>query len=134
MTVLGLLARFFIFYILLILTIGTALNYLGINGGSAVNLGILLFLIFWLCESYGKKNNRFFTGKEKSAVVIGMIIIDVILQIVFATVAIAQREVSLGAEALIIGMGITVIIHSIMIYIFVGVTKKLLIKKELISG
>lgn len=134
MTIGGLLGRFFLFYAVLIIAIGAALTYFGVNGGGSVNLGILVFLVFWLCEKYGKANSRYFTGKEKAAVVAGMIIIDFILQFIFASLAMVSGEIDIDAETLVILTLITAILHSLTIYLFVSLVKKRLITQGIIRG
>src|SRR5690606_28264683 len=87
MSILGVLSRFTFIYIVLIITVGLALNYFGIGINGGVNIGILVGTIFWVCSSFAKRNGRYFDESEKIKVVAGFIIINIAIQGVFGAIA-----------------------------------------------
>ena len=134
MTVKGLLFRFFVGYLGLLIVAGLVLNHFGIKGGSWVNTGILIGIIFWVCMSFGQKNRRYFTKSEKTATVLGIIAIDLLLQFVLSVATISGSNLNVGAGPLIFALVFVGLLHSILIYYFVGSCEKHLIKQNIING
>ena len=134
MTIKGLLLRFFLGYLALLVGAGLALNYFGIKGGSWVNTGILTGLVYWVCMSFGQKNKRYFTKNEKIATVLGIIAIDLFLQFVLSIAALSGTNSNVGAGPLVFALGFVGLLHALVIYYFVGSSKKLLIKQNIIAG
>ena len=134
MTVKGLLFRFFVGYLGLLIVAGLVLNHFGIKGGSWVHTGILIGIIFWVCMSFGQKNRRYFTKSEKTATVLGIIAIDLLLQFVLSVATISGSNLNVGAGPLIFALVFVGLLHSILIYYFVGSCEKHLIKQNIING
>jgi len=134
MTIKSLLIRFFLSYVALLIIVGITLSYLGIKGGSWANTGILIGLLYWVCMSFGQKNKRYFTKNEKIATVIGIIVIDLVVQALLTTSALSSqgRNISLGSLAF--ALSFVGLLHAVMIYYFVSSSKKILIKQNIISG
>lgn len=134
MSILGVLGRFTLIYIVLIFIVGLTLNYFGISSNSGVNIGILLGTIFWVCSSFAKKNGRYFEKAEKTKVVAGFIIINVAIQAVFGGAALAESGREVSGSILLFSLGFVGIIHAIAIYFIVGTVKKSLLKKGIINS
>lgn len=134
MSIQDVLLRFFLYYNLLIIIAGMVMNYFNIGGGDAVNIGILAGCITWLCGAFGKKNGRYFTRNEKTAIVLGFVAIDLFSQIFFGAMALSQSHVKVTVGALLFAVGFIGILHAVFIYVFVSLTKKTLIKQGMISG
>jgi len=134
LTIKGLLFRFFIGYLVLLIVAGLTLSFFGIKGGSWVNTGILIGLIFWVCMSFGQKNGRYFTKSEKTTTVLGIIAIDLLLQLLLSLAATSGSSLNIGAGSLVFALIFVGLLHSVLIYYFVGSCKKHLIKQNIISG
>ena len=134
MSIQDVLLRFFLYYNVLIIVAGMVMNYFNIGGSDAVNIGILAGCITWLCSVFGKKNGRYFTGNEKTAVVLGFVAIDLFSQFFFGAMALIQSQVKVTAGALLFAVGFVGLLHAVFIYFFVSLTKKTLIKQGIISG
>lgn len=134
MSIPGLLIRFFSYYILFTIIIGAVLIYFNIDGAKSLNFALLVFLVMWLSESFGKKNKRYFTKVEMFIVILGMIFLDTIIQLLFALAALSQRTEEMPLDILIVSLGIVAFLHGFIIIIFVAMTKKRLLKKNIISN
>ena len=134
MTLKGLLLRFFLGYLALLIVAGLTLSYFEIKGNSGLNVGILAGMIYWVCFSFGQKNGRYFTKREKTTVVIGLIAIDIILQLLLSLAALLDQNLSPSAGPLIFALGFVGLLHALVIYYFVGTIEKMLIKQKVITG
>jgi hypothetical protein len=134
MSIKGMLLRFFLLYTVLIIVTGLVMNYFGIEKNSGVNIGILAGCVFWVCNAFAKKNGRYFSGKEKTIVVLGLVAIDITLQLLFGAAVLSQSSSDINTGALTLTVGFVGILHTIAIYFFVGIAKKPLIKQGVISG
>ncbi len=134
MSIPGVLGRFALIYIILIIIVGLTLNYLGIGGNSGVNIGILVGTIFWVCSSFAKKNARYFDKGEKTKVVAGFIVIDIAIQAVFGAAALVESGHEASGSILLFSLGFVGILHAVAIYFFVGIVKKSLLKQGIINS
>lgn len=134
MTVKGLLFRFFVGYLVLLIVAGLTLSHFGIKGGTWVDTGILFGLIFWVCMSFGQKNGRYFTKSEKTTTVLGIIAIDLLLQFLLSLAAISGSNLNVGAGSLAFALVFVGLLHSALIYYSVGSCEKYLIKQNIING
>jgi hypothetical protein len=134
LTVKGFLLRFFLSYFVLLVVAGLTLSHFGIKGGSWVNTGILIGLVYWGCMSFGQKNGRYFTKNEKIVIVLGVIAIDLLLQFVFSVAAVSALKAGTGAGPLIFALGFVGLLHALLIYYFVGLCEKHLTKTNIING
>jgi hypothetical protein len=75
---------FTVIYVAMMFIVGKTLNLLSINPDIAntVSIGgaVLYLAALWACNSFTKANNRYFSKKEKTRVVLGMLVIDLVLQ------------------------------------------------------
>jgi hypothetical protein len=127
MSISGVLWRFLVAYIVLMIAAAVGLRLLGVNSNSGVNTGVLIGAVLWPCIAFAMKNKRYFTSDEKPKVVWGMIAINLLLQLVVGGGALAA-EGKMNVGALAIGLAFVGVLHSIAIYYFVGVGEKLLQK------
>lgn len=134
MSIMGVLGRFTLIYIVLIIMVGATLNYLDIGINSGVNIGILVGTIFWVCTAFAKKNGRYFDKGEKFKVVLGFIIINIVIQVVFGTAAVIGSGHELNASVLLFSVGFVGALHAVGIYFFVGIVKKTLLKQGIINS
>ncbi len=125
----GIFWRFSLMYWSLILVAILVTTYFGIDN-SGVNVGILIIATALSCTSFVKKNKRYFTNKEKKQVVFGFLFIDIFPQIIFL-IFILQVDMSGGT---IFALTIVGILHLLVIYLGIFVSKKSLLKQGIISG
>lgn len=133
MTLKGLFLRFFLAYFVLLSGAGYAMSHFDFKL-SGLNVAILAGCIIWLCGSFAKKNKRYFTTKEKTMVVIGILGIDLLYQITFGVSALLNKQPNIEVSTLAISASLVGLLHLAVIYVFIGVTKKTLIKQGVISG
>ena len=127
-----LLFRFGILYGLLLIAGGLVLTYFEAKSNSGLNTGALIGSVAWACHGFAKKNRRYFTPGEKTKVVLGMLAVDVALQLLFGMAALAS--VGIGFTALLLGVLFVAVLHGVLISVGVGMMKKPLIKQGLIDG
>lgn len=133
MTITGLLSRFFLSYLFFLVSIGFALNYFEVNGTSWSNLPALTAAIYWACLSFGRKNRRYLTKKEKITTVWGMICIDLLLHIVFAAIDLPRTHSHLEVKIQLPLLALMGVLHAFVIYYFVDANRKLLVTQKIIS-
>jgi hypothetical protein len=134
MGVAGTLGRFVLIYFVINIIAGMVLSFFNISSNIGVGVGILTATIFLVCTSFAKKNRRYFMGSEKAKIVTGFIIINIFLQLIFALPAFAERGPDANANTIIYFLGFILIGHSLLIYFFVGLAKKTLVKQGVIHG
>jgi hypothetical protein len=113
---------------------GIVMSHLGLKSNSGINIAILAGSTVWVCSAFAKKNRRYFSAKEKTSVVLGLIVINLCLQALFGSAALSQSPSGLNTNALIFAIGFVGILHSIAIYFFVGLAKKPLVKQGVIDN
>lgn len=133
MTITGLLSRFFLSYLLFLVSLGFALNYFQVNGVSWANISALIGSIYWACLSFGRKNKRYLTKKEKVTTVSGMICIDLFLHLVLAAIDFPKTHFYLETKIQFSLLALMGLLHAFVIYYFVDVSKKLLVTQNVIS-
>ncbi|RYX89828.1 MAG: hypothetical protein EOO28_31505 [Comamonadaceae bacterium] len=129
MTISGVLRRFFLAYVVLIIVVAVAFQLLGIASSSGVNVGILIGAVLWPCLAFAEKNGRYFTPAEKKTVVWSMIAINLALQLVVGGGAMAA-EGKFSAGPLLFALVFVGLIHSVAIYFFVGQAGKMYVKQQ----
>lgn len=129
MSILGVFIRFFFTYIALMLAIATAFYFLGITSNSGINVAILMGAVLWPCMAFGKKNGRYFNSAEKTKVVWGMIGINLAIQLLFSASAF-NTGARLHTGLLLGVLAFVGVIHSLVIYYFVGQAGKWLEKQQ----
>lgn len=134
MTVLGVLGRFALVYIALIIIAGAILNYLGVSSSGGVNIGILIGTLCWVCTAFAKKNGRYFDKSEKIKVIAGFIIINILIQGAFSAAALVGSKQEVSLSMMLFVLGFVGLLHAAAIYFFVGVVHKSLIKNGVIDS
>jgi hypothetical protein len=106
---------------------------LDIEGNSAVNTGVLMGAVMWVCLWFARENKRYFTPIEKRKAVLGMFLIDLMFQTVGVALARQGASSDLPAGTLLFGVLIVGAMNAAVIWISVGVAGKQL-AKEVTSG
>jgi hypothetical protein len=108
-------------------------GYFGMTDSLTINLAVLAACIIFVCGTFILKNERYFSAKEKTAVIFWLIIIDLLLQTILATVGLYNSPSGFQTRALFYAVGIIGSLHAIAIFIFVTVTKRLFIRRGTIN-
>jgi hypothetical protein len=124
MTIRGVLWRFALAYTAALFAAGYVISLLGLKSGTGVNVAVLGSCVLWVCSAFGKANGRYFTSREKTAVVVGLLLIDVVLQFVVAFAALSQRTSAASSGALAFAVVFVGLLHAVGIYFFVGAAGK----------
>ena len=134
MTIKGVLFRFLLIYFVLLFVAGIAVSILGIRGShSYIGFGILVGCVLWVCSVFIKKNGRYFSDAEKIAVVVGMIVIDLLLQSLPRIYSYSQQP-QLNIGYVLLDFGIFGLLHAVLIYLVVNSAKKWFMKKTEIGA
>jgi drug/metabolite transporter (DMT)-like permease len=125
LTLSALLRRFAAAYLVLLIVVGVGLNLAGAKSSMGGNMAALLGAVMWVCMDFAKKNGRYFTREEKPRVVVGMLVIDLVMQMA-VSVAIGLFA---GASALSLGPRVLIllfvgVLHAAVIWFFVGFAGK----------
>ncbi len=134
MTIKKALVSFFFLYLALLISASVAVSFLGIDAGSSINIGVLVGCVFWVCSTYGKKNGKYFEGKEKTKIVLGFSAINILIQFLLSLTLLPSGDLSTVLVSIIIAVVFIGIIHSLVVYFLVGMCKKMLIKNGTING
>ena len=134
MTIRSVLIRFLIIYTLLLIFAGLLVNYFEIEDKSGINGAILAACTFMVCGFFVDSNNRFFSKYEVVLVILGLIAIDLVLQIIFGAASLAKSQDGVKTDALLYGVAIVGLLHAIAITFFVLISKKVFIRQGAING
>ena len=134
MGVSGVLGRFTLIYMVLIIAMGAVLHFLGAGGNSGVNIAILLVTVFWMCSAFAKKNGRYFDKSEKTKVVVGLILINITIQGLFGAAVLIASGGEISSSVMLFSVGFVGLLHAVAIYFFVGIVRKMLLKQGVISA
>lgn len=126
MTIPALLMRFFLLYTVTLVAAAFAVNAIGLGNSSGINIVVLAAVVFWACMTFGKKNGRDFTKTEMRITMIGFIVIDLLLQLLFGVAVLSQSNAAGNLGAILLGFGFFSLLHIITIIIFVRVASKML--------
>jgi hypothetical protein len=129
MTIKGVLWRFALAYTAALVATGYVIGLLGFESGTGINIAILAGCVLWVCGAFGKANGRYFTSREKAAVVIGLLLIDVALQFVVTLAALSQKGSAGNSGALMFAVILVGLLHAVGIYFFVGAAGKYAVKQ-----
>ena len=124
MTIKGVLWRFALAYTTALFAAGYIVRLLGLDSATGVNIAILASCVWWVCTAFGKANGRYFTSREKAAVVVGLIVVDVALQFAGTFAAMSQKTSAVNSDALMFALGLVGLLHAVGIYFFVGAAGK----------
>ena len=83
MTVPGVIVRYFLTYLLLVVVVGQILSRAGMAPNELMFLGIIVGAAQWPCLMYGRKNRHYFSTTDKIHVIAAMTLTDMVFQVVF---------------------------------------------------
>lgn len=124
MTLKGLFIRFILIYIGIAVVISIGLAVFEIKGNSGINVAALIGAVMWSCLSFANKNRRYFTPQEKTQVVIGMVAVDLCVQLLGVVLIAAATGMAMPFGVAAIAFLFVGALHALAIYIFVGFAGK----------
>jgi hypothetical protein len=127
MTIRAALARFALVYFV-IMTTGSLLSVL-LHGRYILLVDTLAVVcsVTYICAAFSKTNERYFSRQEKPRIVLGLISVDISLQLVGAICWLVVDS-DLRLISAIERAGFSVAVHACMIYVLVSVNEKYLAK------
>jgi len=129
MSISGVLIRFLGAYVVLMIGASNVLRLLGITSSNmGVDTAVLIGAVLWSCRAFGVKNNRYFTAPEKTKVILGLIVVDLSLQIFLAWIILAITGEVMKISTLAFALVVVAVLHSLVIVCFVDVGSKLVAK------
>lgn len=129
MTLAGVFLRFFLAYVVLVVAAAVTFQLIGVPMNSGLNVAVLIGAVLWPCMAFATKNGRYFDEAEKKKVFWGMAAINLALQLLIGGGALAaQGKLSMGA--LLVAAAIVTVVHSIVIYYFIGAAGRMHAKQE----
>jgi len=120
MTLRGLLVRFTLIYIGLLIVIGVGFHLLGAKSGTSGNAGALIGAVMGSCLWFARANKRFFSPIEKRNVILSMIAIDLVFQTFVASALLLGVPGGIGSAAMLFGILFVGSLHALVIWFFVG--------------
>lgn len=124
MSLIGFFIRFAIIYVVMFFVVGVIVSLLGLKPTSAGSTAALMGSVIWACYWFARSNKRYFTSQEKIKAILGMTLVDMGLQTLFAiatlsaTVGLTNLG-ALGATVFFVGA-----MHALVIWIFLGFAGK----------
>ena len=131
----GLLWRFALCYALLLMLGGAMIHFVSAQGSFAVHLSAFLAAAFYVCMLFGERNQRYFSRREKYLVFASFWLLDRVFHALLIGYLFAERLVANPslASALLNAFLAIGALHGIALWVFIGLAKTLLLKKNIIS-
>ncbi len=124
MSIAGLLIRFTLIYVGLMIGLSIVISLLGIKPDSAVNTSALIGAVLAACLWFANKNKRFLDQPEKKTAVLGMWGIDLAMQLLMTLGMSVLSGKQFSFSALLLAMAFIGVLHGIGIYLMVVVAGK----------
>ncbi|WP_019593528.1 ABZJ_00895 family protein [Thioalkalivibrio sp. ALM2T] len=133
MSIKGLLLRFALLYISLMIAASVAIAYFELEGiGTAIGMAILGVSVIWPCEAFGRKNGRYLSRGEKWRVITGMVALFWLTDVPLGLIAVLAGEVEL--DALFLGiLAVVALVYALFIAAMVHSTGRSLRKRGLVA-
>lgn len=135
MTIPNLLFRFSLAYIGLMIVAWFILVLLRFGNFIGLDAAMLFGAITIVSRQFAKKNGRYFSPEEKTKVVSGMLVIDLVIQILLSSLqALLPGGNLLSPGALAFMLAVIGTLHLLAIYLFVTLERRFLVRQGLIEG
>ncbi len=122
------LTRFAIGYLAMALACAVVFKLMKLGSNSGATVGVLAAGVMWACSAFAKSNGRYFTSQEKWRVVAGMLLLHLVFQLAFALPLLAVLK-NLPVGMMLGGAAFLGVMHGIVIYVFVAITGRFLVKQ-----
>ncbi|CAG2160825.1 ABZJ_00895 family protein [Cupriavidus numazuensis] len=124
MSLKGFFIRFTVAYVVLLAAITVTLGLFDIDAGSAGSIGALAAAVTWSSFSFARINNRSFDREEKRYAVLGMVGINIVVQVLGISVLVAAEPNRIAPGAMLFGILFAALAHGVLIWFFVGLAEK----------
>lgn len=122
------LVRFALIHAVLLTALSLLLSMFGAQRPTAGSTPVLIGVVIGCCVWFGRANRRWFTRDERRDAVLGMLVIDTVLQALFTLPLLAQQG-SVAAGAILFGLAFVAMLHFAAIWVFVGFAGKLVARQ-----
>ncbi|MNZ80659.1 hypothetical protein D3C78_993020 [compost metagenome] len=119
MSLVALLGRFALAYLLLLFGIAIGLHLIGLQSNSGTNTAALLGAVMWACLAFAKKNGRYLSNSEQRATFLGMLIVDLLLQ--SSIILLVSTTSTLSFGAVLLTLALVGGLHALAIWLMIGV-------------
>lgn len=117
MSVSRLLVRFALLYVgLLVLTV-IVVSVFDLKKPSSFNAILLIVSTMWVCSKYAERNGRALEGAAKTAAVLGMLAIDMIVQAIGVALVDVSKSPGTSITPLLLAFVTIAVLHLIAIYV-----------------
>jgi hypothetical protein len=123
MNLTSVLVRFAGLYVVLMALLAIGFAAAGFRTHAGMNVAALAGAIVWPCITFRRRNGRYFSADEKKRVVIGMIAIDLAIQLASGLVFFATGMMSV--PSLLTGLATVGALHAVAIWLLVTLTGRL---------
>lgn len=134
MTVRSLLIRFALAYAGLIAAAAAVLVIFDLGKSSAINIALLIGARSWACLSFAQKNGRYLTAQEKKTTILGMIGIDLAIQVILAFGLLGATQADVPVMLLLGALVFVELLHACAIWFFVGFLGRTFEKQQAAQG
>ncbi len=133
MSIPGLLVRFTVVYLLLLVVVALLLGLVGVRGNSGVNVSVLVGSVMGCCIWFADKNGRYFSESERPLVILGMTAVDVLMQLLLVF-ALAGPDAKQHAGALLGTVAFVGVLHLLTVWAIVVITGRKYAKRVAKGG
>jgi len=127
MSITSVLVRFAGLYVVLMALLAIGFAVAGLRANEGVNVAALAGAVIWPCLAFARKNSRSFSGDEKRRVVLGMVGIDLAIQLASGLTFVAVG--AMDVQALLTGLAIAVALHAVTIFLLVTLSGRLVARQ-----
>ena len=127
----ALFARFTLVYVAALIGIAVVLGILGIKSSEGANTAALFTVVMWSCLSAARKRGSYLSRQEQTRAVLGMLVIDLALQLVVGLLAwfgAGALAITAGPAALV--LVVVGLCHALVIYFAVRMTETQYLKGQ----
>lgn len=127
--------RFFLVYTGLMIAAWFVLVLLRVSNFIGLDAAMLFGAITIVSTQFAKKNGRYFSSDEKTKAILGMLSIDLAIQLLLSVLpAVLPGGRLLSPLMLAFMLAVVGILHFLAIFLFVTIERRFLVKRGLIEG
>lgn len=124
MSLVALLGRFALAYLFLLFAIAIGLRCIGLQSNSGTNTAALLAAVMWACLSFAKRNGRYLSGAEQRSILLGMLVVDLLLQSSIVLIVTATSAAPLALGPVFYALAVVAGLHALAIWLMIGTAGK----------
>lgn len=116
MTIKGVVFRYLLTYVGLVLVLGQVLSLVGIKANEGIFIGLLVGAGLWPCLAFARRNGRYFDRSEKTLVISVFLLIDLLFQILFGNLLLPGMATLVEV---LLAFAVVVVLHVVVIALVV---------------